>query len=215
MSALRKAIYGMCLMVAMLSASAQGVNVKVIALFSNKALLEIDGEQKILGKGESHRGVELISASGRGAVISVDGVKRKVALNQSIQSEFKTAERSKSRIYPNSAGMYFVDGKINGLSTHFLVDTGATFVTMSGQHAGLVGIDYRKGRRSQAQTATETVVVWQVYLRSITVDGIKLSNVEASVIEGSQPNVVLLGNSFLKHTQIQRKGTVMVLQKRF
>ncbi len=202
-------------MAIILSASAESVNVKVIALFSNKALLEIAGEQKILSKGESYRGVELISASGRGAVISIDGDKRKIGLNQSIQGKFKTVERSKSRIYPDAAGMYFIDGKINGRSTHFLVDTGATFVTMSGQHAALVGIDYRRGTRGLAQTATETVTVWQVYLHSITVGDIKLSNVEASVIEGSQPGNVLLGNSFLKRTQIQRKGSVMELQKRF
>ncbi|MCP4491361.1 MAG: TIGR02281 family clan AA aspartic protease [Gammaproteobacteria bacterium] len=215
MSILRKIIFCLCLAVTTLCVSADGVNVKVIGLFTNKALLKIDGEQKMLSKGESLNGVELISATGRGAVVSIGGVKRKIGLNQSIQGKFKTTERAKSRIYPDSAGMYFVDGKINGRSTHFLVDTGATFVTMSSQHARVVGIDYRKGRRSSAQTATQLVAVWQVSLRSITVGGIKLSNVEASVIEGTQPNDVLLGNSFLKRTQIQRKGTVMELQKRF
>ncbi|MCP4187484.1 MAG: TIGR02281 family clan AA aspartic protease [Gammaproteobacteria bacterium] len=211
----KKIAYSLCLIAIILSASADGVNVKVIALFSNKALLKIDGEQKMLGKGESFNGVELISATGRGAVVSIGGVKQKIGLNQSIQGKFKATERSKSRIYPDSAGMYFVDGKINGRSTRFLVDTGATFVTMSSQHARLVGIDYRTGRRSSAQTATEIVAVWQVHLRSITVGGIKLSNVKASVIEGAQPYDVLLGNSFLKRTQILRKGSVMELQKRF
>ncbi|MCP3688896.1 MAG: TIGR02281 family clan AA aspartic protease [Gammaproteobacteria bacterium] len=215
MSVYRKVAYSLCLAVVMLAAGADGTNVKVIALFSNKALLEIDGERKILGKGESYHGVELVSASGRGAVISVEGVKRKLGLNQTIQGEFKAAERSGSRIYPDANGMYFVDGKINGHPTHFLVDTGATFVTMSGQHAALVGIDYKKGTRGLAQTASETVTVWQVYLHSIIVGGIKLSNVEASVIDGDQPYHVLLGNSFLKRTQIQRSGTVMELQKRF
>ncbi len=198
-----------------LGTSANEVSVKVIALFSNKAMLSIDGEQKILSKGQSHKGVKLISASGRGAVVSINGEQRKIGLNQSIQGNFKSAERSTSRIYPDSLGMYFVDGKINGRATRFLVDTGATFVTMSSQHARAVGIDYRKGTRGSVQTATTTVPVWQVYLRSITVGGIKLSNVEASVIEGAQPRDVLLGNSFLSRTQIQRKGSVMELQKRF
>ena len=57
--------------------------------------------------------------------------------------------------------------------------------------------------------------VWLVKLKSITVGGIRLNNIEASVIEGPQPGTVLLGNSFLSRTELQRKGTVMELRKRF
>ena len=212
---IRRPLLVCCLFTLTMIVSANEVSVKVMALFSNKALLSIDGERKILSKGQSYKGVSLISASGRGAVVSINGQKRKIGLNQSIQGNFKSAERSTSRIYPDSQGMYFIEGKINGRTTRFLVDTGATFVTMSSQHARAVGIDYRKGERGTVQTATTTVPVWQVYLRSITVGGIKLSNVEASVIEGSQPSDVLLGNSFLGRTQIQRKGSVMELRKKY
>jgi len=197
------------------TAFAGDVNVKVIALFTDKAMLSIGGDQKLLVKGEIYNGVRLISANGRGAVISIDGEQRKLSLNQSIQGNFKATARSKSRIYPDSQGMYFVDGRINGKSTRFLVDTGATFVTMSSRHAKIVGIDYRNGSRASLRTATETVPVWQIRLESITVGGITLSNVEASVIEGSDPDMVLLGNSFLSRTELRRKGTVMELYKRF
>jgi len=212
---IRRLMLVCCFVTAMASVNASDVSVKVIALFSDKAMLSIDGEQKILAIGESFKGVDLISASGRGAVVKINGEQRKLGLNQSIQGNFKSAARSTSRIYPDSLGMYFIDGKINGRPTRFLVDTGATFVTMSSQHANIVGIDYRSGKRTSMRTATETVSSWNVYLRSITVGGIKLSNVEAAILEGSQPDQVLLGNSFLGRTQIQRKGSVMELQKRF
>jgi len=212
---IRRLLLAGCLYMAILPVAADDVSVKVIALFSNKAMLNIDGEQKILSKGQSYKGVSLISATGRGAVVSINGVQRKLGLNQSIQGNFKSTARSTSRIYPDSLGMYFIDGKINGRSTRFLVDTGATFVTMSSQHAKTVGIDYRRGKRGSMRTATETVSSWHIYLRSITVGGIKLSNIEAAVLEGSQPEQVLLGNSFLSRTQIQRKGSVMELHKRF
>lgn len=204
-----------CLLAVFTAIYAEDVSVKVIALFTNKALLNVGGEQKILAKGEAFKGVKLISASGRGAVVSIDGVERKIGLNQTIQANYKAANRSKSRIYPDSLGMYFIDGRINGKSTRFLVDTGATYVTLSSRHAKIVGIDYRKGSRALVQTATETVPVWQVMLKSINVGDITLSNIEASVIEGSEPNMVLLGNSFLSRTELKRKGTVMELQKRF
>ena len=215
MTSLRQFSKGLCLLALLLSTPAMAVNVKVIALFTNKAMISVDGEQKIIAKGETFKGVKLISSTGRGAVVSIDGKRRKLGVNQSIQGNFKSAERKKSRIYPDSLGMYFIEGQINGHATPFLVDTGATYVTMSSQHAKKVGIDYKRGVRGYSQTATETVPVWQVRLRSITVGGIRLRNVEASVIEGSQPGTVLLGNSFLSRTQIQRKGRVMELQKRF
>jgi aspartyl protease family protein len=215
MTMLRQFSVYLCLLAVLMSAPAAAMNVKVIALFTNKAMLNVDGEQKIISKGETFKGVKLISSSGRGAVVSIDGKQRKLDVNQSIQGNFKSAERKKSRIYPDSLGMYFVEGRINGHATPFLVDTGATYVTLSSRHAKKVGIDYKRGLPSYSQTATETVPVWQVKLKSITVGGIRLTNVEASVIEGSQPSTVLLGNSFLSRTQLQRKGTVMELQKRF
>ncbi len=97
----------------------------------------------------------------------------------------------------------------------FLVDTGATYVTMSGQQAALIGIDYRKGIRGFAQTASATVAVWQIVLDRVSIGGISIANVEATVIEGPRPYDILLGNSFLKFTQLQRSGSVMEIRKRF
>ena len=49
-------------------AIADDVKVKVIALFANKALLQVGNQQKVVNKGEIFEGVLLQSASGRGAV---------------------------------------------------------------------------------------------------------------------------------------------------
>ncbi len=189
-------------------------SVKVIGLFTDKALLQIDSQQKLLAKGETFGGVTLISASGRGAVISIDGETRKLELNQGIQGNFKKPDNSISKIYPDFQGMYYIAGRINGHPVRFLVDTGATYVTMSGAQATSIGIDYRKGMKSFAHTAAATVPVWQIKLDSVTIGGIKVPNVDASVIEGSQPHVALLGNSFLKFTRLQRIGNVMEIEQK-
>jgi len=191
------------------------ISVKVIGLFTDKALLEIDSQQKLLSKGQSFGGVTLISASGRGAVISVDGETRKLGLNQGIQGNYKKPDRSVSKIYPDLQGMYYIAGRINGRPIRFLVDTGATYVTMSGAHATKIGIDYRKGVKSFAHTAAATVPVWQVKLDSVSIGDIKVPNVDATVIEGAQPYNALLGNSFLKYTRMQRIGTVMEIQQKY
>ena len=189
--------------------------VTVIALFADKALLQVGEQQKIVNKGETFEGVLLESASGRGAVVVIDGKRQKLGLNQSIAGNFKKRDRTRMKIYPDSLGMYYVKGKINGVATRFLVDTGATFVTLSGNHANRLKIDYRKGKYSSAQTASAVVPVWQIRLASVSIGGIELKNVEATVIAGEQPFDVLLGNSFLRHTRIQQAGAVLEIEKRY
>ena len=195
--------------------AAENTRVRVIALFANKALLEIGSQQKLLSRGEQFKGVTLKSASSRGAIVLINGKERKLGLNQSITSDFKKPERGKSTVYPDSQGMYYVDGKINGRPMHFLIDTGATYIAMSGQHAAALGIDYRKGVRGLANTASGTVQVWQVTLNSVSIGGISAPNVEASIIQGSRPYDVLLGNSFLKFVNLQRQGAALVLEQKY
>ncbi len=195
--------------------NADETSIKVIALFADKALLQVGEQRKIVSKGETFEGVLLQSASGRGAVVVVDGKQMKLGLNQSIAGNFKKPERNSLRIYPDKLGMYFVDGTINGEKTRFLVDTGATYVTLSGNKAGQLGIDFRKGSPSQVQTAAAVVTAWTVKLDSVSVGGIRMSNINATVIAGDQPFEVLLGNSFLQHTRMQKAGAVLELNKRF
>jgi aspartyl protease family protein len=197
------------------TALAADPGVKVIALFADKALLQVGEQQKIVTKGETFEGVLLESASGRGAVVVIDGKRQKLGLNQSIAGNFKKRDRARMKIYPDSLGMYYVKGKINGVAMRFLVDTGATFVTLSGNHAKHLKIDYRKGKYSSAQTASAVVPVWQIRLASVSIGGIELKNVEATVIAGEQPFDVLLGNSFLRHTSIQQAGAVLEIEKRY
>lgn len=195
--------------------SAANIKVKVIALFTDKALLQIGSEQKILSKGETFKGVTLQSASGRGAVVLIDGKQKELGLNQSIQQGYKKPDRSKATIFPDAQGMYFVKGRVNRKQVQFLVDTGATNITMSGDQARRIGINFRKGDIGYANTASGTVQVWHVKLNTVSIGDIKASNVDASVIAGNRPFEILLGNSFLKYTKLQRIGSTMELQQRY
>jgi aspartyl protease family protein len=203
------------LMLCLSTSNASDIDIKVVGLFTNKVLLEIEGEQKLLSKGETFNGVTLISASARGAVVSIHGEEKKLGLNQSIGSSYKKPDRAKSTIYPDEQGMYYVNGKINGRGLRFLIDTGATYVTMSGQQAAMIGIDYRQGVKGFVNTASSIVPVWQIVLDRVSVGDISVPNVAATVIEGSRPHNALLGNSFLKFTQLERTGSVMELRKRY
>ena len=67
------------LLIVSMNVTAADVAVKVIALFTDKALLQVDGEQKIVSKGETFSGVLLQSASGRGAVVVIGGITKESA----------------------------------------------------------------------------------------------------------------------------------------
>jgi len=202
------------LLMAAVGVAAEEAQVKVVALFANKALLQVGDQQKVVGKGETFEGVLLQSASGRGAVVVIDGETLEIGLNQSIRSNYKKRELTRMTIAPDTRGMYYVDGTINGVHTSFLVDTGATHVTLSGAKARALNIDYREGARGQAQTAAAVVPVWQVRLDSVSIGTIKLSHVTAMVIEGNQPAEVLLGNSFLNRTDLQKAGSTLEITQR-
>ena len=210
----RGACLALALLLVTLAVRAQDLSVKVVALFTDKALLEVDGKQKIVSKGETFEGVLLQSATGRGAVVLIEGETMTLELNQAIAGNFKKRKSTSLRIAANAQGMYYTRGTINGHATSFLVDTGASHVTLSGNKATALDIDYRSGSRGMAQTAASMVPVWHVRLDSVSVGGIELNNIIATVIAGSQPADVLLGNSFLQHTEIQKAGSILEITRR-
>jgi aspartyl protease family protein len=99
-------------------------------------------------------------------------------------------------------GHFYVDGQVNGQAVSFLVDTGASSVTVSealAQRAGLQG-----GQSVTFQTANGTLpgrVLRQVPVR---VGHLALPGVTVAVgMVGKPPEIALLGQSFLSRYDIQ------------
>lgn len=192
-------------------------SIKVLGLFNGKAYLNIDGNNKLLADGESFNGITLIQATARWAKIKdSNGLIRQVSTGGAVTNSYKKPQRTSLKIYPNSKGMYEVNGHINNSPISFLIDTGATYVAMSERHAKKIGIDYkRKGIKSLATTASGTVATWEVTLDAVDIGGIKVNFVPAAVISGDHPYQVLLGMSYLKNIKVEQDGNTMVLQKKY
>lgn len=60
--------------------------------------------------------------------------------------------------------------------------------------------------------SSETINGYQVMLSSVSIGGIKINNVEASVIEGNYPDIVLMGMSYLKHVKLSEHAGIMQLE---
>jgi aspartyl protease family protein len=106
------------------------------------------------------------------------------------------------------------DGMVNGAHIRFMVDTGATLVSLPITEAARLGIDYQKGRAGYSILADgRRVASWRVMLDSVTLGDVTLLNVEGSVSQGS--GMPLLGMSFLSRTEMRNEGEVLSLTKRY
>jgi aspartyl protease family protein len=104
-------------------------------------------------------------------------------------------------VYPaNRAGHVIVDAVVNGAPMRMLVDTGASFVTLTAADARAAGI--APGElvfNRHASTANGFVRMAMVTLREIRLGQLSLNDVDAAVLENL--NLSLLGMSFLDRLQ--------------
>lgn len=188
--------------------------VQVNGLFKGAAVLTIDGRQQMLREGASSGGVKLISADTQKAVVEVGGKRHELKLSQQISGSYQTAQRQEISI-PSIDNQFITQARINGVNIQVLVDTGATSVALNSADARRLGIDYAKGQRGYATTASGTAPMYNVVLRSVEVGGIVVSGVEAGVIEGDFPVTPLLGMSYLHHVEMRNENGVLYLRSKY
>ena len=198
--------------------AAQATDVTVIGLFPGKAVVTINrGAPRTLGVGErTSEGVALISSDSRGAVLEIDGKRQALEMGQHFESAALTGARQSVTLPADEHGHFVVDGAVNGAYVRFLIDTGATFVSLPASEATRLGVDYRKGRPTVSVMADgRRVASFRVTLDNVTIGDLTLFNVEGSVNEGSGMGAALLGMSFLNRTEMRREGPNLTLTKRY
>jgi aspartyl protease family protein len=185
-------------------------------LGSQQALLVIDGQPHAVAVGATVKGVRVISVSATQVDVAVDGARRTLLLGAGpVKVTGGGAPRGGSEIVLTAShgGHFQTTGQINGKSAAFMVDTGATKVSMGQAEAERLGVDYKAGTRGVADTANGRVPVYSVTLNSVRVGDVEVANVEALVLPAAMP-YVLLGNSFLTRFSMRRDNEVMRLEKR-
>jgi aspartyl protease family protein len=199
----------------LLSGSASALDVNVVGLFPNKALVQIDGGAlQTLSVGQrSREGAVLVSADRDGATFDVDGQRMAIGLGHARMNTSTTAPSA--IISTDERGHFVTTGLINGALVRFAVDTGATYISLPAAEARRLGIDYRKGRKAVMETANGLVPAYRVQLDTVRVGDITVHGVDAVVTEADSPYIALLGMSFLNATDIRREGAIMTLTKRY
>jgi len=196
---------------------ASALRITARALFDGKALLEINGQHRMLSVGQrSPEGVLLVSASQALARVDAGGTRHDIALDGSIGARFsRGVEPRRLQLAPAADGHYYVDGTINGTPIRFVVDTGASTVAINRQHARRIGLLYRvDGQPMMVETASGQARAYRVRLKSVKARALELTDVEGVVIDGDYPSTALLGQSFLNALDMTREGMMLELRER-
>jgi aspartyl protease family protein len=196
--------------------ASQATDVNVIGLFPGKAVVTINrGAPRTLSVGEkTAEGVVLISSDHSGAVVEIDGKREKLEMGQHFETASQTGSRQSVNLAQDGSGHFLAEGMVNGAHIRFLIDTGATLVSIPIAEAARLGIDYQKGQPGYAILADgRRVASYRVNFDSVTIGDLTLLNVEGSVSQGS--GIPLLGMSFLNRTEMRREGQNMTLTKRY
>ncbi len=103
---------------------------------------------------------------------------------------------------------------VNGAPVQMLVDTGASYVVVSASTAARLGLAPSRGRKRVMQTANGQSVATPTILRSVSLDGLYMNDVEALILAPEAGDVNLLGASFLKRLiSVEQRDGMLILRQ--
>jgi len=188
---------------------ALAATVFVMSVGNGQAQIIVDNRSvRVLRVGEtSPEGVRLLEVRGGTAVLEVNGRPIALSIGQSTVAE--------TVLQADPRGHFVVNAVINGVPLRSVIDTGATHVSMSMEHARQLGLDLRMAQRGMTQTANGPRPAYLVNLGSVQVGDIVLQNVAGQVSDGGldQLPIVLVGMSFLRNVDMRRSGSTMTLSR--
>ncbi len=191
-------------------------DVVVAGTFPGAALLLINGGQpKLVRVGQrTPEGVKVVAVEGDAVTFEVGGARETLRAGERAANVATPAAQGPMILQADSGGHFRTDGHINGARVQFLVDTGATFVSIGRSDARRAGIDYSAGRRAVAQTANGRTGIWLVKIAQLRLGSATLHNVDAAVHDSDLP-MALLGMSALSRFELRNEGDRMTLRRRY
>jgi aspartyl protease family protein len=192
------------------------IPVIVKALFPGRAFLMVQGAPRLLKDGQSSPdGITLVRATSQFAQIRYGGQLYSLSLNRQVGADYGQSRPARLELKRDQDGHFTTPGRINNEWVEFMVDTGATAITLNSHTASLLGIDYLKRPSVTVQTANGNTQAYPVILAAVAVGDIVVTRVDALVIEGRFPKTLLLGNSFLSRVKLAQDDNRLTLEAHF
>ncbi len=115
------------------------------------------------------------------------------------------------QLQANRQGHYLANGTINNQHVTFILDTGATTVSVSDTMARKAGL--QRQQRGRARTAAGTVDVWSTTIPELRLGDLTFHNVPGTINPAMDPDMVLLGMSVLGELDFSQQAGVLTLRK--
>lgn len=194
-------------------------DISLMAIMGSRATLLINGKPLTLGVGESRNEVKLLTLTEDGATLEIAGKKQPLKLGQgayqTAASRFNSGSAPKATVFSDSSGHFYANVSTSNGNVRGMIDTGATFLSISQVDAQRLGIKYENGSPISMRSAQGIMRAYLVKATEIKVEGIPLNNIDVVVSPGSFPEMPLIGMSVLNHMDTKRDGSTMLLTKIF
>lgn len=135
-----------------------------------------------------------------------------LVIDAQLQPKVATAENDGEIVIPRSRdGHFYVAGQINGQPVTFLVDTGASTVSIKSDLARRLGLP--RGRPVAVGTAAGMTQGEEVVGQTVMLGGIAVRDVRIVVLAG-MPGEALLGQNVLRHLEVVQTAERMMLRRK-
>jgi len=133
--------------------------------------------------------------------------------NPNARPEYRLTETGKAEVIllQNRQGHYITKGTINDQEVVFLVDTGATNVSIPVHIAEQLQLQSYGSHI--ANTANGSVRVYQTKLDQLSIGNLYLYDISASINPGMKSNEILLGMSALKKVEFSQSRKQLILRE--
>ncbi|WP_371373508.1 TIGR02281 family clan AA aspartic protease [Thalassotalea aquiviva] len=129
--------------------------------------------------------------------------------NQAPDVALTAQGRAQVTLERNRYGHYVSNGKINQQTVTFLLDTGATNVSVPARLADKLGLESHGSH--MVKTANGSIRVFDTTIEQLSIGNISLYNVAANINPQMDSNEILLGMSALKQVEFRQSGKFLYL----
>jgi len=131
--------------------------------------------------------------------------------NQEPKLALQANGKASVTLQQNRQGHYVTNGAINGTQVTFLLDTGATQVSIPAHIAEQLALQAQGKQR--VQTANGTISVYRTEINELRIGNIILYNIAANINPSMATDEILLGMSALKRVEFSQTGKQLILRE--
>ena len=131
--------------------------------------------------------------------------------NQTLHSQISEDGAREVVLKRNRYGHYVATGAINNVPVVFMLDTGATDISVP--QAIAEKLDLERGPVVYYQTANGDAKAYMTRLDNVSLGDIALQGVRAHINPNFHSDEILLGMTFLKHVEFTQQGDTLTLRQ--